>query len=114
MKAYIYQATLLCEPCAHATRQELGDGSAPHHEDPEHYPQGPYPDGGGEADSPQHCDGCSTFLENPLTSDGYRETAQMIKADFCKARFDSVAITVWAEFYDLDTLTRLIDALKVN
>jgi len=28
---------------------------------------GPYPDGGGEADAPQHCGGCGVFLENPLT-----------------------------------------------
>lgn len=40
--------------------------------DSSEYPKGPYPDGGGEADSPQHCGGCGLFLENPLTEDGWR------------------------------------------
>lgn len=34
------------------------------------YPKGPYGDGGGESDSPQHCGACHEFLENSLTSDG--------------------------------------------
>jgi hypothetical protein len=38
--------------------------------DSDTFPQGPYANGGGEADSPQHCDHCAKFLENPLTSDG--------------------------------------------
>jgi hypothetical protein len=39
-------------------------------EDSDTWPQGPYDSGGGEADTPQHCDQCGVFLENPLTSDG--------------------------------------------
>ena len=31
--------------------------------------KGPYPDDGGEADTPRHCDTCGVFLENPLTAD---------------------------------------------
>lgn len=38
--------------------------------DSDDFPKGPYPEGGGEADTPQHCDSCHEFLENPLTSDG--------------------------------------------
>ncbi|MFN0317543.1 MAG: hypothetical protein ACKVQA_21165 [Burkholderiales bacterium] len=38
--------------------------------DSSEYPKGPYDEGGGEADSPQHCGGCREFLENPLTPDG--------------------------------------------
>src|SRR5215467_8720050 len=34
--------------------------------------EGPYPDDGREADTPQHCDTCGVFLENPLTTEGYR------------------------------------------
>lgn len=74
--AFIYQAALLCEPCgkaqqeacireAHSTRQLMETGV-----DSEGYPAGPYADGGGEADTPQHCDHCGTFLHNPLTGDG--------------------------------------------
>jgi hypothetical protein len=32
-------------------------------------PKGPHADGGGEAHTPQHCDGCGQFLGNPLTDD---------------------------------------------
>lgn len=38
--------------------------------DSDDYPQGPYPDGGGETDTPAHCDGCHMPLGAPLTSDG--------------------------------------------
>ena len=34
------------------------------------FPQGPFPDGGGEADSPQHCGKCGEFLKNALTDYG--------------------------------------------
>jgi hypothetical protein len=78
MDVYIYAAALLCEDCGEAQRQHLDEafadnGAAPgtDEDDSDRYPQGPYPDGGGEADSPQHCDQCGTFLENPLTGDGY-------------------------------------------
>lgn len=65
MKAFIYQAALLCELCAKETSAKL-----PPSADSDTYPQGPYGNGGGEADTPQHCDHCRVFLENPLTMDG--------------------------------------------
>jgi hypothetical protein len=40
--------------------------------DSDDLPKGPYADGGGEADTPQHCDDCRRFLENPLTGDGLK------------------------------------------
>ena len=83
MEAYIYQVALLCTDCAVITMNEfelfnmLGGSSSPFRRpkpwtDSDAYPQGPYPAGGGEADSPQHCDACGVFLENPLTGDGSR------------------------------------------
>lgn len=68
MNAYVYQAAFLCEPCA----EQLADVLPPtaDRSDSDSFPQGPYPDGGGEADSPQHCDHCGLFLENPLTAHG--------------------------------------------
>ena len=84
MDAYVYQAALLCTPCAHAATlgcegQNIVYGSDYSHQfwphswqESDYYPQGPYADGGGEADSPQHCDHCGLFLENPLTGDGNR------------------------------------------
>ena len=77
MNAYIYQAALWCGSCTTETMRHLVHlGKAPFSlEDETSYdfddwPKGPYPDGGGESDSPQHCAGCGVFLENDLTHDG--------------------------------------------
>src|SRR3954469_15157799 len=51
----------------------LANGCDPDDEatwDSDKFPKGPYENGGGEADTPQHCDQCMAFLENPLTEDG--------------------------------------------
>lgn len=65
--AYVYKADLYCKRCADKIMET--PGMAPN-EDSDRYPQGPYGDGGGEADHPQHCGGCRMFLENPITDDG--------------------------------------------
>jgi hypothetical protein len=72
MKAYTYQAALLCEDCGRAMQEHLlaSMDKPANLDDGDHFPQGPFPDGGGEADCPQHCDYCGTFLENPLTREG--------------------------------------------
>lgn len=93
MDAYIYDADIYCDACGESIRERIErDGHAPADPDDEttydsgEYPKGPYPDGGGEADCPQHCgsgadclnaievDGrwVGAFLENPLTSEGMR------------------------------------------
>jgi hypothetical protein len=72
---YILQAALLCEDCGIAVTQtsvkprhvNTADESS---YDSDEWPKGPYGNGGGEADTPQHCDHCGTFLQNPLTPDG--------------------------------------------
>ena len=68
MDAYIFQADVWCEDCARDIQFRLSHRKDD--EDSDAYPQGPYSDGGGEADCPQHCGGCRVFLENPLTSHG--------------------------------------------
>lgn len=81
MKVFMYQAALLCEDCGEAQRKHLDAAFAENGIEPvdaddessydsDRYPKGPYADGGGEADCPQHCDQCGVFLENPLTPDG--------------------------------------------
>ena len=65
MKAYVYQAALYCEDCG----QRIAEG-LPYDEDSNNFPSGPWPEGGGEADCPQHCGTCGVFLDNPLTPDG--------------------------------------------
>ena len=91
MNVYIYAADLYCEDCGKAIRKQiLTECHIPKHVDEtfytsDEYPQGPYPDGGEESDSPQHCgagptcinaiefdDGIKVgvWLENELTTDG--------------------------------------------
>lgn len=71
MDAYVYQAAMICESCAEHIIDETVTGTLHLYHD--EMPSGPNADGGGEGDSPQHCDLCGCFLENPLTNTGYRE-----------------------------------------
>lgn len=98
MDAFIFQADIYCQECgediaanipfpAHAER---GNEST---WDSDEYPKGPYANGGGEADTPQHCACCRRFLQNPLTSDGeayVREQADMGMTP---------TVREWVEFY---------------
>ena len=103
MDAYIYQAALLCDDCGEIQRQNIearwllvGDGSEhPNTKGSDDWPHGPYGGGGGEADSPQHCDHCQIFLENPLTGDG---EAYVIEAGRQDRR--GCVYRVWRDFYD--------------
>ena len=77
MNAFIYAADIYCEDCGNAIRADFdkagkrpADPSCETTYDSDQYPKGPYGDGGGEADTPQHCAGCNCHLENPLTPDG--------------------------------------------
>jgi hypothetical protein len=89
MDAYVYKAALWCGPCiikalvaerkaapsaidippAEALEQIVSANgfTSEGDYDSDDLPKGPYADGGGKADTPQHCDGCRQFLENPLT-----------------------------------------------
>lgn len=102
MNAYIYQASLLCDACGRAARGKLDRAdmtpSDPCDEfgyDSDDYPKGPYPNGGGEADSPNHCDHCGLFLENPLTCEGYRYLAECLDV----SGLEDTSRTVWQPFY---------------
>lgn len=70
--AFVYKADIYCARCANMIKQGRDAVAWPSvmKEDSDYWPQGPYPNGGGEADSPQNCASCGTFLENPLTDDG--------------------------------------------
>lgn len=59
-------------------------------------------DGGGEADMPQHCDGCGVFLENPLTSDGYGSVIDALAKFRVHGRGDAEALEAWALFYGIE------------
>lgn len=110
MNAFIYAADIYCECCGQTIRDTLTrDGRAPENPDNEssydsdQFPKGPYVNGGGEADSPQHCASCRTFLENPLTDDG-RDYVRAAIADArpcIGAEVDS-PVEQWRAFYASD------------
>jgi hypothetical protein len=115
MDAYIYCADIYCEDCGEKIREDIDrEGLAPTDPDDEHtydseeYPKGPYAEGGGESDCPQHCGSgadcvnaielyngtkIGAFLENPLTSDGLtyaRESYETEKTEVTE---------LWRDFY---------------
>ena len=105
MDVYIFQAALLCKHDGEKVRRELTRaGEAPADPDDEQsydsddFPKGPFPDGGGEADTPQHCDICHMFLENPLTSDGMQYVLEALD----EGRGDTTVLKEWADFYGLE------------
>jgi len=86
MDAYIYSADLYCAECADAIKADLA-GSALDNGDSDTYPQGPYVDGGGESDTPQHCARCGVYLDAPLTEAGV-EYAHEALGDAIRAFLD--------------------------
>ena len=103
MNAYVFQAALLCEYCAGKVMTDLdGDSNldALDREQSDYYPQGPYADGGGESDCPQHCDHCLAFLENPLTRDGKNYVREAITEYNATGCGSNAVLSEWREFYD--------------
>ena len=96
MNVYVYQAALLCADCGAGVARDLRSIPAEYKEDSGTFPQGPYPDGGGESDSPYHCDHCDTFLENPLTDDGIAYVQERLDSE---TRPYSETLAQWARFY---------------
>jgi hypothetical protein len=96
MEAYIFQAALLCSDCA-ATYMQQNVAPANPTGDSDEYPQGPYDDGGGESDIPQHCDYCACFLENPLTDDG----RAYVQSELNKANVITGVLRDWQNYYGI-------------
>lgn len=106
MNVYQYQAALYCEHCGEEIRQRLtAEGKAPANPDDERtydsddFPKGPYGDGGGEADCPQHCDSCDCHLENPLTGDGEVYVTGKILDYLVRYDGDESTIEQWRNYY---------------
>ncbi len=114
MNAYIYAADIWCEDCGEAIREKITqEGNAPKNSkderpyDSDEYPKGPYTDGGGESDTPEHCaagaecsnaikllDGTKVgaWLENELTTEGVKYVREAIQEG-------GEVAELWAEFY---------------
>lgn len=113
MDAYIYQADIYCTKCAESMREKIvkdgdyGAGNDPHYQylDSNYYPQGPYPNGGGEADTPQHCGSCGLFLKNLLTEDGENYVKDSWLEYLKGERGNESVIIQWADFYDVSRLS---------
>lgn len=114
MNIFIFAAECYCEECGNAIRQRIAsEGKAPASPDNERsydsdqFPKGPYEDGGGEADSPQHCGsgpkclnaldiggtkvGC--WLGNPLTASGVHYVIDYLRHD------PGPVPSLWAKWY---------------
>jgi hypothetical protein len=122
MDAYVYQAALWCGPCvikrlveekkaspgaldmppAEELQQVVSSNGFTDESDydSDDLPKGPYSDGGGEADSPRHCDGCGLLLENPLTPDGYRYVNEKLTEHARDGSGDAEVLKQWSERYN--------------
>ena len=78
---YMYRAALYCVPCG----QDLPACPNPDCDDTDHdsddYRCGPFR--ADASDSPDHCDDCRVFLENPLTHDGFRYVIGQLMDNSC-------------------------------
>lgn len=116
---YIYCADVYCEACGEDIRKRLtAEGKRPRTwrdettYDSDEFPKGPYDNGGGEADCPQHCgsgkncldptvlgdgpdDKVGKFLENPLTTDGEKYVLDLA----FEASGDQRVIDLWLNHY---------------
>ena len=124
--AYAYQAALLCEDCGRALAEKMREEGAQDDGDSGSFPQGPYPDGGGESDSAQFCDRgreCLSAVEvaghrvgqplgNPLTGDGVEALVESVKRDLVSnKKFERevgrLLAHVWGDYLQ-DMLARVL------
>jgi len=113
---YVYQADFLCEDCAGKIIEKLEKEGVEDTGDTDDFPQGPYPEGGGEADSPHHCGsgaGCVNAIKvpggskigcplgNPLTSDGTRYVEEKLAHNLvCETSPHSHGVQLlWSSIY---------------
>ena len=101
MEVYIYNADIYCCSCAEKHINSLDEAKKENDGDSDSYPQGPYSDGGGEADSPQHCGDCMVFLENSLTYDGVEYLKEMLAEKSSNGIQDELHKT-WEKYYSND------------
>lgn len=111
MDVYVFSGALYCEACGHGIAEDLAARGREDTGDSDDFPQGPYPDGGGEADTPQHCDDgpdclesqevdgrrVGTFLGNPLTREGYAYVAETAEREP-----SNPVVHLWLDFYGLE------------
>ncbi len=97
MDGYIFEAAFWCGECTQEIKLDLQtptfDGFDPDNElsyDSDEWPKGPFDMSLEESDTPEHCDRCGLFLENPLTSYG---------GDYVREAILMEEIPAWRTFY---------------
>src|SRR6516162_185945 len=139
MDAYIYKTGLWCGPCivkALVAARKAAPGAigmspaevlqqiasangftCESDYDSDDLPKGPIAEGGGEADTPRHCEACRRFLANPLTGDGLIWVEDAIR-DWLTTRKATATTTDTlnerADFYkdELDFRRIVVEALE--
>lgn len=130
-EAYAYQAALLCEDCGRSLAEKLRAEGGQDSGDSGDFPQGPFPDGGGEADSCHFCDrgrDCLSAVEvaghkvgqplgNPLTSDGVEALVESVRRDLVSnKKFERevgrLLAHVWGDYLQ-DMLVRVLLPAKL-
>jgi len=105
MRVFIYQAALYCEDCGNHIRKVCALAGMAKHINPDDessYDSGEYPKGSyqpDESDSPQHCDSCGVFLENPLTDDGIAFVRSALKDQAAGLVCNDAALAIWRDYY---------------
>ena len=80
--------------------------------DSDYLPKGAYAGSGGEADSPQHCDGCKVFLENPLTEVGYQYVRECVWDRYFNPGRPQAVVHIWEKFYEIPNPRELLSVPK--
>ena len=89
VKYYAFDADVWCEDCLIDAGVSLSGGEA-----------SPVSEGvGDEADTPQHCSACGTFLESRLTEEGARYVVNAL-AEHANGRGRRKVLVQWAEYYE--------------
>lgn len=100
MEAFIYCGDIYCAKCARKRAKEDTHGPilppSDRGADSDRNVVGPYPDGGGEADSPQHCADCGVFLHNPLTPAGVEYALVALDEHRETGRGSARVLDLWA------------------
>lgn len=113
MTIYVYQADVYCEDCGRDIVAQLDREHKEDTGDTDDYPQGPFADGGGEADYPQCCGECHAFLENPITDDGAEYVAERVRDWYVKHEGSAEVIRRWIDEYrGHEAVARVIEAVE--
>lgn len=106
MQTYAYRAAFYCAACASDLKVDLhNEGKEPPPKsaaraDSECWPQAE--SGSGEADTPNHCDKCKVWLENPLTSVGRKRLATTLIDAFDKCEITDELVRQWEGEFGTD------------